>query len=206
VEGRAAQGGTHGGLLRRAGGTGYRVRAGLDSESALPCPRRTRILSLAVLTGALGTRRVVTRVTSGTSSTGFGLCSVLQRRTMSDHTADTPSGHARGHGFGADLQRTLRAFYRAGGIDIRFDRFGRVSSVRLVPEAQRSRGTHEPGHHGSCSDRVTWTACPRCGGRAAAGWVRVAGAEREPVERLVEFDCTAGCRPSPVELRLVGPV
>ncbi|WP_029432235.1 hypothetical protein [Blastococcus sp. URHD0036] len=46
----------------------------------------------------------------------------------------------------------------------------------------------------SASDRVTWTACPRCGGRAAVGWSpEVAG------EAVVEFDCTGGC-PVPLDL------
>jgi hypothetical protein len=44
------------------------------------------------------------------------------------------------------------------------------------------------------SERVTWTACPRCGSRAAVGWAPVGDAASEDVP--VEFDCPAGCRVS----------
>lgn len=45
------------------------------------------------------------------------------------------------------------------------------------------------------SSRVSWEACPRCGGRAAVGW-RAVGDERSSlpiVEYAVEFDCATGC-------------
>ena len=35
------------------------------------------------------------------------------------------------------------------------------------------------------SERVTWEVCPTCGRTAAVGWLH---------GRMVEFDCTAGCR------------
>ena len=57
------------------------------------------------------------------------------------------------------------------------------------------------------SDRVTWERCPRCGGRAAVGWVAVPGTVTEPAEEVpVEFDCAAGCSVSwGALLRLVWP-
>jgi hypothetical protein len=47
---------------------------------------------------------------------------------------DVPVGQARRHRFAVDTQRLLQTFYRAGGIDIRFDAYGRVRSVNLVPQ------------------------------------------------------------------------
>jgi hypothetical protein len=35
------------------------------------------------------------------------------------------------------------------------------------------------------SERITWTTCPHCAEAAAVGWLRGVP---------VEFDCTAGCR------------
>jgi hypothetical protein len=43
------------------------------------------------------------------------------------------------------------------------------------------------------SDRITWEPCPRCGGLAAAGWAAVTSGAGQAEDRLVEFDCPAGC-------------
>jgi hypothetical protein len=42
------------------------------------------------------------------------------------------------------------------------------------------------------SERVTLTACPRCGGLAAVGWAAVEDSPGE--DTPVEFDCPAGCQ------------
>lgn len=41
------------------------------------------------------------------------------------------------------------------------------------------------------SERVTWVACPACGGTAAVGW---------SADVPVEFDCAAGCLPTAADL------
>jgi hypothetical protein len=54
------------------------------------------------------------------------------------------------------------------------------------------------------SKRVSWEPCPQCGGRAAVGWAPVAPFDGRPREVPVQFDCSAGCRPTPGEFsRLV---
>jgi hypothetical protein len=42
------------------------------------------------------------------------------------------------------------------------------------------------------SDRITWEVCPGCGRTAAVGWLD---------DQPVEFDCTAGCRPTAAQFR-----
>jgi hypothetical protein len=51
------------------------------------------------------------------------------------------------------------------------------------------------------SERVTWTACPRCGGLAAVGWASVVCSDGRARELPVEVDCAEGCRPTLDELR-----
>jgi hypothetical protein len=45
------------------------------------------------------------------------------------------------------------------------------------------------------SERITWIDCPRCGQLAAAGWAPPSELRDRAAdtERLVEFDCIAGC-------------
>ena len=133
----------------------------------------------------------------------------------------------RRHRYTADLQRILRRFYRAGGIELSSDRHGHLAGIRRAPEGLRPATTRNhlfctgpcdcacqddqyfPGHQLSgslerrtVSDRVTWELCPHCGGLAAVGWAAVTTAGGGPARHaLVEYDCPAGCRPTSAELK-----
>ena len=49
------------------------------------------------------------------------------------------------------------------------------------------------------ADRISWEVCPICGQTAAVGWATV-HRDGAPVEELVDFECTTGCRLRPQEV------
>jgi len=102
-----------------------------------------------------------------------------------------PGESAGAHRYAPITQGTLRRFYRAAGIEVRFDPHGHLAGVHLTARKERTM-----------SDRVTWEICPRCGDVAAVGWACVTPAPGRPAgEIAVEFDCPSGCPLDDTELQ-----